>query len=156
MLPHLLQNKCHHPAPLVLSLNTSVWHPGNRKHMTIPQFHTLGPQGMESLEAYKHPKGPPQLCNESYNTHCKVESGWKQIQCKGWFYTHEQTQDFFFKMSSAKWGQSLKYSHVCPERQTQYVLRKLFFPHKHSLKMKLKKKIHLSPNSLRNISQTQK
>lgn len=128
MLPRFLQNKCHHPAPLVRSLNTFVWHPRNRKHMTIAQFHTLGPQGMESLEGYKHPKGPPQLCNESYNTHCKVESGWKRIQCKGWFYTHEQTQDLFFKMTSAKWGQSLKYSRLPWKTNSVCAKKVVFFP----------------------------
>lgn len=41
MLPRLLQNKCHHPAPSALSLNTFVGHPRNRKHMTIPHSFTL-------------------------------------------------------------------------------------------------------------------
>lgn len=40
--------------------------------------------------------------------------------------------------------QPLKYSHIRPERQTQYVLLKLGFSHKHSLKKIIEYIFHLT------------
>lgn len=89
-------------------------------HSFIP----LEPQGMESLGGQKHPKGTPQFWNESSNTHGEVGVLMKQRLVS----TLMSKDSISFSQQHHLDGeQSFKYSNICPERQTQYVLLKLGF-----------------------------